>query len=169
MFEKENLTDDDEHCIDSFMNSLNGICQNGNDTTEIKNGDLEYENQETEEYEEEFTEETTHQTIITRVHNKNSPNFTCTNENILELIHVLNDKIDIIRNEIKTLHKSIDVKRIKKPRTKSNRCTYINRKGERCKGYFCAQSKGLCFAHYTIVNKTLKKSHYLYGSDGRKT
>lgn len=89
-------------------------------------------------------------------------------DNILEFLYVINNKIDNLREEFMETIKSIDIKKIKKNRTPHNRCNYINRKGERCKGYFCKESKSLCYAHHNIVKRTLKKTHFLYGSKNRK-
>ena len=122
----------------------------------------QYEFEEEEESVE--TLRTEHTTIQKRIKRTGIP---CSNDHILELLYVMNDKIEMIRTEMKLMLKNIDIKRLRKTRTSSNRCTYINRKKERCKGYFCTHSKSLCYAHYTIVSKTLSKSNYLYGSDKR--
>ena len=90
------------------------------------------------------------------------------NEHILEMLYVVNNKLDAMREETVALLRSIDIKRVKRNRTMDNRCTFINRRGERCKGYFCNQSRSLCYAHHSIVNKSLRKSHFLYGSDHRR-
>ena len=85
----------------------------------------------------------------------------------MEFLYVINQKIDSLREDVISTLKSIDVKKIKKNRTPNKRCTYINRRGERCKGYYCKTSMSLCYAHHNIVKKTLKKTPFLYGSDKR--
>ncbi len=87
---------------------------------------------------------------------------------VLELLYVINNKMDVIRNEVKQSIQSLDVKKMKRSRTMTNRCTYIREKtGERCRGYFCQNSQALCYAHHSIAKKSLKNSHFLYGSKDR--
>lgn len=88
-------------------------------------------------------------------------------DNVMEFLYVINQKIDSLREDVINTLKSIDVKKIKKNRTPNKRCTYINRRGERCKGYYCKTSMSLCYAHHNIVKKTLKKTPFLYGSEKR--
>lgn len=156
--------------IEDEYNNVNVINDN-NPIEELENnsiGELENNPSEVEDFliqknDEDFNDDLLeYEGMLATENSINSKD--CTNNHILEILYVVNNKIEILMNEVKDLQRCIGLKRIKKPRKDIHRCTFINRKNDRCRGYFCKQSKSLCYAHYTIITKTLKDSNYLYGS-----
>lgn len=76
---------------------------------------------------------------------------TLSNTAILEEIYKLRRELAHFQQEVRTSFASMDYKKLKKNRTLKNRCTFINRRNESCRGYICKiPGSQLCYAHHVL-------------------
>lgn len=70
---------------------------------------------------------------------------------LLEEIYKLRHELNTLRKEITLAFSSMDFKRVRKNRTLKNRCSFVNRRGEGCRGYKCKiPGSTLCYAHHIL-------------------
>lgn len=71
---------------------------------------------------------------------------------IAEAIFQLRREVHALREEMATGLTNFDLKKAKKNRTLVNRCTYVNRRNEMCRGYICkVKGSQLCYAHHVLA------------------
>ena len=69
-----------------------------------------------------------------------------------EDLFMLNSKLDRFMEEFRDTFTNVDLKKAKKNRTLVNRCTFVNRRGDCCKGYICKiRGSKLCYAHHIMA------------------
>ena len=72
---------------------------------------------------------------------------------IMEELFKMRREIESFRIEVSHAFSAMDFKKIKKNRTLNNRCTFVNRRGENCRGYICkVPGSQLCYAHHVLSN-----------------
>lgn len=84
---------------------------------------------------------------------------------INETLFKIQKEIESMRQEMKTHFKNMDYRKVKKNRTMRNRCTFVNRRGDNCKGYICkVPGSSLCYAHHILAssNKYPEQRKKLY-------
>ncbi len=70
---------------------------------------------------------------------------------VLEEIYKLRHELNTLRKEMTMAFSSMDFKRVRKNRTLKNRCSFVNRRGEGCRGYKCKiPGSTLCYAHHIL-------------------
>jgi hypothetical protein len=70
---------------------------------------------------------------------------------IMEEIYKLRYDIAVLRTDMTKAFSAMDFKKIKKNRTLVNRCTFVNRRGDSCRGYKCkVPGSTLCYAHHIL-------------------
>jgi hypothetical protein len=70
---------------------------------------------------------------------------------ILEEIYKLRCEMKLFRVAVASAFSAMDYKKVKKNRTLKNRCTFMNRKGENCRGYICkVPGSQFCYAHHIL-------------------
>lgn len=70
---------------------------------------------------------------------------------IIEELYKTRYELQAFRKEVMNCFKNMDYRKIKKNRTLQNRCTFVNRRGESCRGYICkVPGSRLCYAHHVI-------------------
>lgn len=82
-----------------------------------------------------------------------------------EEIYRLRLELAKMREEFASTLANLDLKRVKKNRTTKNRCTFINRRGDSCRGYICkVEGSRLCYAHHVLAmaNEYPEKRKKLY-------
>lgn len=84
---------------------------------------------------------------------------------IKEQLFLLNNKVDRMSNIIDRLVSGLEIKKERKKTNDKKRCTFVSKRGNRCKGFFCKDSDALCYAHYKIARQSLKNTHFLFGSE----
>lgn len=95
------------------------------------------------------------ESIIT--HPPREQNIMIDSEHVIEMLVLLTEKMDKYFEIVINLIHSIDIRKIKRKRTIRNRCRHMNRHGQQCKGYWCKQSKNLCYAHYIKMQSNIGK------------
>jgi len=76
---------------------------------------------------------------------------------VLEEIYKLRHDFNSFKQEILTSFNLMDFKKIKKNRTLKNRCTFVNRRDDNCRGYICkVPGSKLCYAHHILSSS----AHY---------
>ena len=71
----------------------------------------------------------------------------------VEAIFQMRRELASFRDEVRESMSSFDLKKAKKNRTLQNRCTFVNRRGEGCKGYICkVKGSRLCYAHHVLAS-----------------
>lgn len=80
---------------------------------------------------------------------------------LASLIHVVNNKVDVLLRRMNDLETKADLRKKRKSRTLINRCQHRNRMDEPCRSYVCTRSQFLCHAHHTLYN--VSEQPYLYG------
>jgi hypothetical protein len=76
---------------------------------------------------------------------------TTTPVTLLEEIYKLRHELNTLRKEMTLAFSSMDFKRVRKNRTMKNRCSFVNRRGEGCRGYKCRiPGSTLCYAHHIL-------------------
>lgn len=67
-------------------------------------------------------------------------------------LFLMNNQIELLKNDLHQRFSSIDLKKAKKNRTQINRCTFKNRKNGTCRGYICKiNGSQLCYAHHIMA------------------
>jgi hypothetical protein len=82
---------------------------------------------------------------------------------LLEEMYKLRRELVCFREDVANAFSSMDFKKIKKNRTLKNRCTFINRRNENCRGYICkVPGSKLCYAHHILSSSSsAASSQYL--------
>ncbi len=84
---------------------------------------------------------------------------------LLEELYKLRRELIEFRTEVQINFKSMDFRKMKKNRTLKNRCTFVNRRKEGCRGYICkVPGSKLCYAHHVMstANQFPEKRQKLY-------
>lgn len=89
-------------------------------------------------------------------------------EPIMEEMMLINNRLDNLTTDLKMIVSSMSLKKERKQKSMDKRCTFMNTRSGRCKGYFCKSSNKLCYAHFNIVKKSLKNTHFLFGSKNKQ-
>jgi len=63
----------------------------------------------------------------------------------------LRHAVEKMNKQMNDHFKSLDYKKLKKNRTQKNRCTFVNRKNQNCRGYICkVPGSKFCYAHHIL-------------------
>jgi hypothetical protein len=74
---------------------------------------------------------------------------------VLEEIYKLRHDLSTFKQDVASAFESMDFKKVKKNRTLKNRCTFVNRRGENCRGYICkVPHSQLCYAHHILSSSS---------------